>query len=426
MRVLICTRGSWGDVLPYVGLSRELQARGHEVLMVVNAANLKTVSARQISCVAFDSFAKSQSKQKDFKGLTQSLLGSLKVLRKLGQHLQAEVDCISHHASNFDVIVGSQTSLAAPLVARATGKPWAFSAVSPMAFFSFIDPPYLHGLRWLRADSPLPAWWKDVLKWFFLKLSDVVYVEYRNVERRLNLPHQHPLFHGRYSQSLNLALFSSLLAPPQVDWPNPYVQCDPSSLGPSLVNRSVDHELKDFLESGPPPVVFTLGSVSRVDPRDFYDVALKVVAKLGIRAVFVKRAEVQMKLDPTLPIHVCTYADYSVLFEAAIAVVHHGGIATLMHALRAGKPSLILPRTLDQFDHAERARRLGVAKVIPFMQLTESRMCKELKKLLLCCQDKFHLFDVDEAPSTMSCMVKTCKEIENLLRATPCHSEKIT
>ncbi len=141
MRVLICTRGSWGDVLPYVGLSRELQARGHEVLMVVNAANLKTVSARQISCVAFDSFAKSQSKQKDFKGLTQSLLGSLKVLRKLGQHLQAEVDCISHHASNFDVIVGSQTSLAAPLVARATGKPWAFSAVSPMAFFSFIDPP---------------------------------------------------------------------------------------------------------------------------------------------------------------------------------------------------------------------------------------------------------------------------------------------
>ncbi len=415
MRVLICTRGSWGDVLPYVGLSHELQARGHEVLMVVNAANQKTVSVRKIPCVVFDSFAKSQPKQKELKGLTQSLLGSLKVLRKLSRHLQAEVECISHYAFHFDVIVGSQTSLAAPLVARATGKPWVFSAVSPMAFFSFIDPPYLHGLRWLRADSPLPGWWRRVLKWFFLILSDVVYFEYRNVERRLNLRHQHPLFQGRYSQNLNLALFPSLLAPPQDDWPKPYIQFDPLIFESSLVNRSVDYELKDFLESGPPPVVFTLGSVSRVDPQNFYEISLKVVARLGVRAVFVKRADVQLNLDPNLPIYVCNYADYSVLFRSAIAVVHHGGIATLTQAIRAGKFSLILPRTLDQFDQAERARQLGMAEIIPFMRLNEELMYRALQSLLLRLEHHTNVFSLDDAVHLSPSMETVCEYISNLV-----------
>jgi rhamnosyltransferase subunit B len=374
-KILICTRGSLGDVLPYIALAHGLQKNGHQVLMVVNASNLGVVNKQGIECVAFDVGQDIDAQNKKaFKGLTQSLLGSLKVLRKLGKHLRQEVACIQRLAPGFDLIIGSQTSLATPLVARALGKLWVFSGVSPMAFISFIDPPYLHGLRWLGKDSVLPNWWKAVLRWFFLKLLDVIYVDYRQIEQELGLTHQHPLFAGRYSPWLNLALFSPLLAKPQADWPAKTVQCGFVKETIRVAHQTHDVGLENFLASGPAPVVFTLGSVARVDPQDFYHLALKVIAKLGVRAVLIKREGVPLNVGSSMPVHVCSFADYSELFRSCKCVVHHGGVATLMQVIAAGKPSLILPRTLDQFDQAARAQKLGVAEVLPFKKLSEDEL----------------------------------------------------
>ncbi len=351
--------------------------------MVVNASNLGVVNKQSIECVAFDVGQDTGAQNSQaFKGLTQSLLGSLKVLRKLGSHLRLEVACIQKLTPCFDLIIGSQTSLAAPLVARAMGKPWIFSGVSPMAFISFIDPPYLHGLRWLGKDSVLPSWCKALLRWFFLKLSDVIYVDYREIEQELGLPHQHPLFSGRYSPWLNLALFSPLLAKPQSDWPENTVQCGYVKEKIRTVHQLHDAGLERFLASGSAPVVFTLGSVSRVDPQDFYALALKVIAKLGVRAVLIKRKTVQLNVAPSLPVFVCNFADYSMLFKACQCVVHHGGVATLMQVVAAGKPSLILPRTLDQFDQAVRARKLGVAEVLPFIKMSEYALLRGIERVL--------------------------------------------
>lgn len=375
-------------MLPYIALAQGLQKNGHQILMVVNASNLGVVNKQGIECVAFDVGQDTDAQNKKaFKGLTQSLLGSLKVLRKLSKHLRQEVACIQRLAPSFDLMIGSQTSLAAPLVARALGKPWVFSGVSPMAFISFIDPPYLHGLRWLGKDSVLPNWWKAVLQWFFLKMSDVIYVDYRQIEQELGLPHQHPLFTGRYSPWLNLALFSPLLAEPQSDWPENTVQCGVVKETIQTGHQAHDVHLEHFLASGPAPFIFTLGSVSRVDPQDFYNLALKVIAKLGIRAVLIKRATVQLNVSPSLPVFVCSFADYSMLFKACQCVVHHGGVATLMQVIAAGKPSLILPRTLDQFDQAERARKLGIAEVLPFIKMSEIELLRGIRRLLTLAKD---------------------------------------
>ncbi len=374
--------------------------------MVVNASNLGVISKHGIECVAFDVGQDADAPDKKaFKGLTQSLLGSLKVLRKLGKHLRQEVACIQGLAPGFDLMIGSQTSLAAPLVARALGKPWVFSGVSPMAFFSFIDPPYLHGLRWLSKNSVLPSWWKAVLRWFFLKLSDVIYVDYRQIEQELGLPHQHPLFAGRYSPWLNLAMFSPLLAQPQADWPEQTVQCGFLNCDVALGAAQVNSELLHFLASGEPPIVFTLGSVSRIDPGSFYDIALNVVAKLKLRAVLIKARNIRLNIDPCLPVFICQYADYSSLFKASRAVVHHGGVATLMQAIHAKKPSLIVPRTLDQFDQAARAQKIGVANVLPFNRLSQDRLLEGLRNI-----DK-----LDARVTDRDGLYQACRAIDQLI-----------
>jgi UDP:flavonoid glycosyltransferase YjiC (YdhE family) len=70
------------------------------------------------------------------------------------------------------------------------------------------------------------------------------------------------------------------------------------------------------------------------------------------------------------------------LFKACQCVVHHGGVATLMQVVAAGKPSLILPRTLDQFDQAVRARKLGVAEVLPFKKMSEIELLRGIERVL--------------------------------------------
>ena len=107
-----------------------------------------------------------------------------------------------------------------------------------------------------------------------------------------------------------------------------------------------------------------------------------MIAKLGVRAVLIKRETTLLHVASSLPVYVCSFADYSMLFKASQCVVHHGGVATLMQVVAAGKPSLILPRTLDQFDQAARAKKLGIAEVLPFKKMSEIELLRGIARVL--------------------------------------------
>jgi UDP:flavonoid glycosyltransferase YjiC (YdhE family) len=66
----------------------------------------------------------------------------------------------------------------------------------------------------------------------------------------------------------------------------------------------------------------------------------------------------------------------------ASVVVHHGGVGTTSHALRAGVPTLIVPFAFDQSDNAEHAQRLGVSRTVYRKQYRAARAAAELGKLL--------------------------------------------
>jgi UDP:flavonoid glycosyltransferase YjiC (YdhE family) len=93
-------------------------------------------------------------------------------------------------------------------------------------------------------------------------------------------------------------------------------------------------------------------------------------------------AREQFYRDLPASIHVTAYAPYSELLPKAAATVHQGGIGTTAQALRAGRPMLIVPWAHDQPDNAERARKLGLARVIPRSRYSRNRAARELKLLL--------------------------------------------
>ncbi len=62
--------------------------------------------------------------------------------------------------------------------------------------------------------------------------------------------------------------------------------------------------------------------------------------------------------------------------------MHQGGIGTTAQALRASRPTLIMPYSHDQPDNAARIQRLGTSRTISRKQYSASRVVKELSELL--------------------------------------------
>jgi UDP:flavonoid glycosyltransferase YjiC (YdhE family) len=58
------------------------------------------------------------------------------------------------------------------------------------------------------------------------------------------------------------------------------------------------------------------------------------------------------------------------VFRAAAGVVHHGGAGTLLTALAAGVPQLVVPGTGDRTVNAELVARRGVALAMPAAQIS--------------------------------------------------------
>lgn len=176
-----------------------------------------------------------------------------------------------------------------------------------------------------------------------------------------------------------LALFPDWLGRPRPDWP-PHVQlCGFARYRQPAV---LDDALARFLDDGPAPLVFTLGSAAVHGNASFLRESVKAVRTLGQRAVLLTgspamRATLPADLSPG--IHCIDYAPHVALFPRAAAVVHHGGIGTSAEALVAGVPMLVVPHGFDQPDNAARLRRLGVATVLPASRYRADRASRLLQ-----------------------------------------------
>jgi UDP:flavonoid glycosyltransferase YjiC (YdhE family) len=62
--------------------------------------------------------------------------------------------------------------------------------------------------------------------------------------------------------------------------------------------------------------------------------------------------------------------------------VHQCGAGTTAQALRAGRPTLLVPHGHDQFDNARRVRKLGLARTVFPREYRVERVARELGALL--------------------------------------------
>lgn len=303
-------------------------------------------------------------------------------------HLQASFEDLLRLSADADLLITSSLAFGARLAAEKRAIPWIGIALQPFMFLSAFEPlvipqsAALSGL--LRRLRPRG---RAVLLSLLKTLSAPLVRPVHRLRARVGLAptRVNPLFEGQFSERGAVGLFSPLLGPVQPDYPRPTLLAGFAWFDQDEVPASdLDLRLRNFLDAGPAPLVFTLGSLIVHSPGDFYRHGAAVADALRCRAVLLVgegQVEACAALQSTT-IFVAAYAPHSFVFARAAAIIHHGGIGTLAQALRAGRPQLIVPFFADQLDNAARVHALGVALVMTPRQFDARSALAPMRRLM--------------------------------------------
>lgn len=385
-RIVLATYGSLGDLFPYLAIAGELKARGHRPAIATGEQYRRRIEAEGIE---FHPLRLQEDAWERDAAFLQVLMDSRRgieyiICYQLMPHLRASYADLTAAVRGADLLITHPLIFAGSIVAEKTQIPWISTVLSASSFMSAYDateaaasPPseYERCLRRVARDSEYRQ-----IRWRARHWSAPI----RQLRAELGLPSgSDPIFEGQHSPHLVLALFSRVFAPPQPDWPPQTVVAGfPFYDGPP--RGGVSEELRQFLDAGPAPVVFTLGSTAVLAPGNFYWEGAIAARRLGCRSVLMMGPGARTVRPGQLPEGAIAvdYAPHGQIFPRAAAVVHHGGMGTTGQALRSGRPMLVVPHNYEQPENAARAVRLGVARRVERGQYTADGVTEELRQLL--------------------------------------------
>lgn len=383
-RIVLVTLGSYGDIHPYMAIAMELRARGHQPVIATSELYREKMQAAGFAFVSVRPNIpppQEQDTQMMEKVMHPRSGSGFLMNEMLFPAVREGYADLLRAVEGADLLLTHPITFAGPLVAQTTGIPWVSSVLAPASFLSAYDPPMPPFWPWMRHVNILgprfvAAFFKQAKKAYRNKSYD----EFRS---ELGLPDRgSPVFEGQHSPTMILALFSRLFAQPQPDWPPP-AQVTGFAFYDGRNELGMPAELARFLDDGPPPIVFTLGTSAVWVARDFYRESIAAAKLLGRRAVLLvgdERNQPKETLPPGMIL--VNYAPFETVLARACAMVHHGGVGTTSQGLRAGIPTLIVPFAFDQPDNAAHAALLGGSRTLPRAKYRARRVAKELDMLL--------------------------------------------
>ena len=156
-----------------------------------------------------------------------------------------------------------------------------------------------------------------------------------------------------------LAVFPPVLEVPSfaahpARWPmRPVAWTEPGASVPTWVERRRR-----------PLVYVTLGTMVATD--DALRPVIDGVASLDVDVLVALGSAAGTSISGLSPnVHVEGFVDQAGVLEVADLVVHHGGSGTVLAALAAGVPQVVIPTGADQFVNADRLADTGLASVLP-------------------------------------------------------------
>src|SRR5437868_3424169 len=289
-RIVISTFGSFGDIHPYIAIALELRARGHVPVLATSDAYREKMDALGLELRPVRPVMPSPDEPDEVGKMVEQVMGQRdgpeNVIKLFLPHMRDIYDDLDAATVDADLLLTHPLPLVGPIVAQKKKLRWVSSVLAPASLLSAYDPivpPQWPALYKLMKLSPLVG--RAVLGLATVQLDPLMKPVY-DLRAELGLPRgAQPILAGQHSPTLMLALFSTVLAQTQPDWPaNTRITGFPFyDRRDYFGERETPPALTEFLDAGPPPIIFTLGSSAFWVAKDFYRDSIAAARTLGRR-----------------------------------------------------------------------------------------------------------------------------------------------
>ena len=372
-RFSLLTYGSRGDVEPFVALGVGLGRAGHLVRLAAPAPFRALAEAHGLDFSALpgdpDRLALALA---DRAGMSWPRMVARMI--EYVQPLAGEVFRSTLEATDqAEVIIHSfLMTEAGHTIARSKGLPDISAQLFPVfvptsEFPALVFPDLPLGSLYRRATHALNTG-------IFRRGGRLLYRRLR--AKTAGLPELAPWpFGGRRSASTPILFaFSPSVLPAPRDWPGYATVTGYWNLAPPDGWTPPDSLLR-FLEAGPTPIYFGVGSMRTRRLKDLVEAVAQAIREMGQRAVLGFPQPLLEEFGESSQFYGGDGIPHDWLFPRVRFVLHHGGAGTTGAALRAGVPSTAAPFSADQAFWARRIHRLGLGPPAPpALRLTSHRL----------------------------------------------------
>jgi len=314
-----------------------------------------------------------------------------------------------------DAVVASFVIVGALLAAESAGLPVAMLCPNPYPFGAEGVPPF--GTGWLPARTPLGRARDRVVGALTTRLWDRALRDLAPLRRELGLAPVEHTFDVLHRADRMLVLTSA-----RFDLPGRF-PANVRHVGPQLDDPTWVAPWTP--PPGDAPLVLVGLSSTFMDQARVLQRVVDAVAALPVRAVVTTGPSIDPASISAPPsVQVVASAPHREVLRHASAVVTHGGHGTLIKALAAGVPVLVVPMGRDQPDNAARAVVSGAALRLPPRAGT-ARIRSAVGRLLA--EPSFreraqHLGEVLRAEATSDALVDELEAMVRERRPAPCAS----
>ncbi|GMO66592.1 MAG: glycosyltransferase [Treponemataceae bacterium] len=355
MKIFLVTRGSQGDVYPYLGLADTLVKVGHEVLISIPKEFEKQATALSLNFML--------QKEDEVTALVESTPNIKQLLDWMQRVIEQQFTEYIPLVKEYDMFIASNTEFAAAHIAEYCGKPVIRTGYAPLLPSKKIFPPVF------PIVNP-PAFLRPSIMWKMLNFGlDVMMLKFIN-KLRAQYGMKPIKSQGEYAPAHadNFLMYSPTLGEVDQKWPYRWHAGGYCFNDILPYDKKVFDELQNFVKKDSlPTVFFSLGSCTHKN-RDaicawLSDICTKRNYKLVVGAGWFKAGAQLLKSDNLFVLD--TYLPHGIVLPLFDALIHHGGAGTSHSSARSGRPQLILPILIDQFYFARRTKELGVSPGSP-------------------------------------------------------------
>ncbi|MDR2159987.1 MAG: glycosyltransferase [Treponema sp.] len=371
MKILLVTRGSQGDIYPYLALVKALESRGHYVTLTLPKAFEAEAKDAGVHFLtqSFD----------DIEGMmAEGALSTKDLLAWVRRVIDSQFDELIPLLREHDILVATNTEFAAPSVAEYCGKPLIRTTYGPFIPSKVIPPP---AMPWPKPPPII----RPVLLWLILNtgLNLMILKTLNRRRKQLGMEAIRDQTEHAPANSDNFCMYSRYFGTYDTNWKYQW------EIGGYCFNDSFSYDrtalknIQAFIKKDRRPTLFfTLGSCTAKGRDAFAERLYTVVCRHNLKLVVgcgwwnvgahLGNRENLHLLNTTIP--------HSLIFPLCDGIIHHGGVGTSHSAARSGRPQMIIPLLLDQFYWGYRITQLGIG---PGTVNMKRASCRRLETMVL-------------------------------------------